>query len=282
MLPPGTPGPGIIESFEGAGGRTLRCRVVAAPAPRHHLLYLHGIESHGTWFLPAAWQLMERGCTTWLLDRRGSGLNRDPEPGDAASADVLLEDVLRMRRRIGVPQLSLVGLSWGGKLATAAALDLPAGLASLVLVTPGLKSRVDLGLVTKGALALDLLFGGHKRFSVPIEPQMFTTTPEHLAFIREDPWRLKQVSGRFLMASRALDRRIRDGIARLELPVLLLLAGHDRIVDNDGVAELLAPVRSLRVRRFEDATHSIQFDQLPEMVTEISSFLDEVEPMRRP
>ena len=34
---------------------------------------------------PRRWR--ERGCTTYLLDRRGSGLNREPTPGDAASAD---------------------------------------------------------------------------------------------------------------------------------------------------------------------------------------------------
>src|SRR5262245_35508632 len=94
-LPPDTPGPGRIGSFEGAGGRLLRYRAVEPSQPRHRLLYLHGIESHGGWFLPAAQLLAKSGCATWLPDRRGSGLNCGEGPGDAPSAAVLLEDLRR-------------------------------------------------------------------------------------------------------------------------------------------------------------------------------------------
>lgn len=83
----------VCATCVGAGSRSLRYRVVRAPAERHALLYLHGIESHGAWFLAAARGLAERGCTTYLLDRRGSGLNCDGQVGDAESADELLEDV---------------------------------------------------------------------------------------------------------------------------------------------------------------------------------------------
>src|SRR5262245_50730304 len=60
-LPPHTPGPGRIGGFEGAGKRWLHYRAVEPPQPRHRLLYFHGIESHGGWFLPAAHLLRECG-----------------------------------------------------------------------------------------------------------------------------------------------------------------------------------------------------------------------------
>src|SRR5262245_61748687 len=143
-LPPSAPGPGRIGEFEGAGRRRLRYRTVEPSQPRHRLPYPHGIESHGGWFLPAAHLLRAAGCATYLLDRRGSGLNRDHAPGDTPSAGVLLEDLRRFRRHLGHPDLHLVGLSWGGKLATAAAIDDPQGIRSLILITPGLRARVDL------------------------------------------------------------------------------------------------------------------------------------------
>src|SRR5919109_2573791 len=159
-LPPGTIDPGCIESFKGSGGRLLYYRVLASRPARHHLLYLHGIESHGTWFLPAAARLREFGCTIYLLDRRGSGLNMNPSPGDVSSAQVLLEDVRRFRRRLGHVPIHLVGLSWGGKLAAAVALDQPEGLQSLILITPGLRYRTDLSFVTKARVFLSLFTGG--------------------------------------------------------------------------------------------------------------------------
>src|SRR5918999_813096 len=65
VLPPGTVDPGRIECFEGSGGRLLRYRVIASRQARHHLLYLHGIESHSAWFLPAAASLLIFRSICW-------------------------------------------------------------------------------------------------------------------------------------------------------------------------------------------------------------------------
>jgi pimeloyl-ACP methyl ester carboxylesterase len=276
-MPPGTSADATeVRQYTGHGGRRLEFRVVAAPRARHTLLYLHGIESHGGWFLPAAQRLRERGCTTYLLDRRGSGLNRSVEPGDAASAEVLLDDVRRVRDALGDPLLHLVGLSWGGKLATAAALDRPERVASLVLVTPGLRARVDLGWLQKLGVGLDMLRGGRRRFPVPLRDELFTNEPALRAFLANDPLRTTSVTSRFLWATRMLDRRIARGIAGVRVPVLLLLADDDLIVDNDAVLRLLAPLPEghFHVRRHAHAMHSIQLERTDDMVSDIVSFLE--------
>jgi pimeloyl-ACP methyl ester carboxylesterase len=254
----------------------LRYRTVAAAAPRHCLLYVHGIESHGAWFLPAAHLLRAHGCTTYLPDRRGSGLNCETAPGDAPSASVLLEDLRCFRRHLGDPEIHLVGLSWGGKLATAAALDAPRGLKSLILVTPGLKSLIDLPLARKVALLLGLAAGGRNRIRLPIEAEMFSRTRLYIDFIRNDPWRLRAVTGRFLLASAFLGRLIARRLRALQAPILLFLAGQDRIIDNDGVLDLLSvlPPARTRLRVFGAATHSLQFDELDSLVAEMGAFLE--------
>lgn len=275
-MPPGVVEAGEVGSFTAVDGEVLRFQVVRAARPQHHLLYLHGIESHGGWFLPAARALRQHGCTTWLFDRRGSGLNRDLGPGDAPSATTLLADVGHMRARIGAP-VHLVGLSWGGKLATVSALDDGERVHSLILITPGLVSAVDLTLLQKVSLAFDLLRGGRRRFSLPIRPEMFTRTPEILEFVRRDPWRVEKATSRLLWASRQMDRHVRRGIHRLQQPVLLFLAGRDRIIDNAGVLHLLStlPAGQLSVRRYDEATHSIQLEQTAAMVADILTFLQE-------
>ena len=279
LSPPGCAERAEVRSYTGADGRTLRYRVVCADPQRHALVYLHGIESHGDWFLSAAHALAEHGCTTYLVDRRGSGLNRELASGDAPSARVLLEDVRRFRAHAGLASVVLVGLSWGGKLAVAAALDQKDGVRGLVLITPGLVPLVDLSRGTKVLLALSLLIGGRARFHVPIEPDMFTRVPRTLRFIQEDPLRLTRVTGRFLLASRTLDRMIEARVRELDRPVLLLLAGHDRIVDNERTRCLLErlPPGRLRVRIYDQATHSIQLDETEELVSDVFPFLEEVE-----
>jgi alpha-beta hydrolase superfamily lysophospholipase len=267
-----------LAGYEGAGGRRLRYAVVRARPERRALLYVHGIESHGGWFLAAAEGLARHGCTTYLLDRRGSGLNIDGDPGDAPSAAVLLEDVRRFRAHVGLASLVLVGLSWGGKLALASALDAPEGVRAVVLVTPGLVPRVGYPWPERVAIALAVVLGGRARFHVPIEPEMFTRTPRYLDYIVNDPLRLERVTARFLHATHALDRMLRARVHELSVPVLLFLAGHDRIVDNGrtrGLLEGLAPGR-LRVRVYEEATHSIQLEETARLVRDVASFLEEI------
>lgn len=276
LLPPGASGPGRIASFQGAGGRELRYRVIEADAPRHHLLYCHGIESHGTWFLPAAERLRERGCTTWLVDRRGSGLNRDDGPGDCPSHRVLLDDLAAFRSQVADVPIQLVGLSWGGKLATAAAIDRPEGVAGLTLITPGLKALVDLPLLHKLRLIASLPFGGRARLPIPIEAEMFTRTERFLEFIRNDDWRLHRATARFFLAGIELDRMIARGLPDLDVPTVLFLAGGERIIDNAGVTQLLEslPHGRLQTIRYDDATHSIQFDQVDRLVDDLVPFFD--------
>lgn len=264
-----------LASFTGSGGRELRYGIVRAHPERRALVYLHGIESHGGWFLAAAEALAERGYTTYLLERRGSGLNLDPDPGDASSAAELLEDIRLFRAHAALSALVFVGLSWGGKLALAAALEQPEGVRALVLVTPGLVPRVDYTWSQRVGIALSLAVGGHAHFHVPIEPEMFTRTPRYLEYIVNDPLRLQSVTARFLLASTELDRMIRTRIETFTAPVLLLLAGNDRIIDNDRTHELLErlPGGHLRVRVYEDATHSIQFEETAALAREVDRFL---------
>ena len=93
-----------------------------------------------------------------------------------------------------------------------------------------------------------------------------------------DPLRIQRVSARFLNATRVLDRRIRANVHALHAPVLLLLAGHDRIIDNERTQALLGrlPDGQLRVRLYERATHSIQFEETPALVRDVDGFLEDV------
>ena len=59
-------------------------------------------------------------------------------------------------------------------------------------------------------------------------------------------------------------------------PVLLFLAGRDRIIDNAGVIEVLeqGSESSLQIIEYPDQTHSIQFDAPARMVDDIVRWLD--------
>jgi alpha-beta hydrolase superfamily lysophospholipase len=74
------------------------------------------------------------------------------------------------------------------------------------------------------------------------------------------------------MESHKLETAIDRDMPGNRLPILLFLAGRDRIIDNEAVVQLLerGDQDVLDVVTYEDQTHSIQFDA-PERLVEDAS-----------
>lgn len=269
-----------LLTFTGSGGAVLGYfHYRPAGRPRDiAIVYLNGIESHAGWFEGPAYLLAQRGYDVYCLDRRGSGINREGRgfaSGDAESHRVLIEDVHAFFKLIGPRTKILAGLSWGGKLATACALAHREDADALVLIAPGLITQVDLGPLEKIRLGMALLVHPGARFKIPIEPRMFTSDPDWQARIERDPLRLREATARFLFESRRLDGRIAKSIGQNRVPILLLLAGRDRIVDNEAIVALLGRGKQslLTVRRYRSRDHSLQFEAPGSLVADIDRWI---------
>ena len=272
---------GRIATYAAPDGQTLAYRAYrAGPAADTALVYIHGIESHGVWFALAADGLRRKGYDVFLLDRRGSGLNRENRglvSGDATGTDQLLGDLDAFLQDLDgrYRRVVLVGLSWGGKLALAEALTGAKKPDGLILITPGLVPSVGYGPFETAQIATAALAQPQAAFRTPIEPEMFTTTPVWLAFIKDDPLRLRTVTARFLMATRGLDRINARAAADRQTPSLLVLAGQDRIVDNAGARLLMARgPGDLAILTYPDETHSVQLDDVDRLVADMSAWLE--------
>jgi alpha-beta hydrolase superfamily lysophospholipase len=280
-LPPGAIAEGSsIDAYQTADGSELAYVHYSRTDARTALVYLHGIESHAGWFALAAEALQAKGFDVFCLDRRGSGMNRENRgfpSGHVDSFETLHEDIRAFLSEIDdrYESIYLVGLSWGGKLALSYTLAHPADADGLVLITPGLRSVVTVPLVDKLRITAAQGLNPTLAVATPIEPEMFTTTPAYLDYIRNDPLRLQYASARFFWESNRLDRFVDERMAGDQLPILLFLAGRDRIIDNDGVLEVLAADESpdLDVFTYEDQTHSIQLDAVDGMVEDITGWL---------
>jgi alpha-beta hydrolase superfamily lysophospholipase len=233
-------------------------------------LYLHGIQSHGKWFLGSARRLAEAGFAVLLPDRRGSGRN-EVDRGHAASAKILLRDVAdcldELHVRTGFDRFHLLGISWGGKLALASMRQVASRVVSLTLVAPGLFPRVDLSVGQKVRVGLSALGSGRALFDIPLaDPALFTGNPEGQRFIRDDPLALRQVTASFLVASRQLDGYAQALAGATACPLHLLLAGEDRIIDNAQTERFIFglnwPART--ITQYDHAGHTLEFEPDPE------------------
>lgn len=235
--------------------------------PRGAVLYLHGIQSHGGWYEQSGGLLAERGLTVVMPDRRGSGMNQE-QRGHVESAIRCLGDAQEalqtLLRTTGFASAHVVGVSWGGKLASALAAASPEKVRALTLVAPGLFPRVDMTAAAKIRVAMALVNDRHRLFDIPLsDPRLFTANPDRIKFLEEDRLMLRQVSAAFLLASRQLDRRARH-VRRSGWRggVHLMLAGRDKIIDNERTQRWLVDLGfpDVRVSTYPDGEHTLEFE----------------------
>ena len=250
-------------------GRLFECERAARA-----VVYLHGIQSHGGWFLRSCDYLRRGGATVLQVDRRGSGLN-DIDRGHCQSAEQLLADldccVDWLRSRSSLQAIDIVAVSWSGKLGLVYAGRHPEKARSVVLVAPGLRARVDISLKEKIMIGAHGLLDRHRLHEIPLnDATLFTANPAMLRFIEQDPLKLTHATASFFVASHKLDTMVPKVLDKLTMPVHLFLAERDRIIDNDATIELLGPILQTesgtteRLTMYAGAEHTLEFEPAPE------------------
>jgi alpha-beta hydrolase superfamily lysophospholipase len=266
----------MLKRYVLSDGCTVSARLWIPPRapPRELILYLHGIQSHGGWFEASASRLASHGGAVLLPDRRGSGLNREAR-GDTPSGEQWLIDLnylaTSLARDAGVAAqpVSVVGVSWGGKLALAWALAFPALVRRALLIAPGIFPAVDVSAAERVRIGLALLRDPARQHRIPLDdPALFTDQPDAQTFIRHDPLKLSSVTARFLWNSRRLDGWLaRAPRGRIVCPITLCLSGRDRIIRNSPTLPWLQRVCQTQpeVYEFPPAAHTLEFeaDQTP-------------------
>ncbi len=233
---------------------------------RGAILYHHGIQSHCGWYESSAKILAQAGYAVLQVDRRGSGRN-PTQRGHAASADQLIEDAHVARNDLlnlsGAQAYHVIGVSWGGKLATAAYVDDPENVASLSLVTPGLFPLVGVSKVEMSRIAMAMIYEREQTFRIPLDdPALFTIDPTWQQYIATDDLTLRHCSAGFYLASRRMDKTCAKLPQAPPVPCHLFLAGDERIIDNDKTESFFNKLDwpQCRITIYEKARHSLEFE----------------------
>jgi alpha-beta hydrolase superfamily lysophospholipase len=261
--------PPRIAFYVAADGRRLAVRVWNAnDSSRANVVFLHGISSHGGWYNRCCEHLAGAGFAVHFLDRRGSGLNADP-PGDVDKWQTWIDDVASFLKKLGREKPAvLCGISWGGRLAAAVARRHPGLIRGLALICPGLYSRYEPGILGRMALASRApLRLQNLQVRIPLrDPALFTNNPTWREFVATEPLTLRTVTWRFAREDRRLTRYAQQAATFLHMPLLMMLAGRDRIIDNwrtSGFFTRCAGAKNILIE-YPNAAHTLEFEADPQ------------------
>ena len=139
-------------------------------------------------------------------------------------------------------------------------------MCSLSLVTPGLFPLVGVSHAEMTTIGFAMLYEPERSFDIPLnDADLFTSAPRWHAFIEDDPLTLRQCTAGFFLASRRMDRIISRLTQSGPVPVHLLLADDERIIDNDKSVEFIRALKwpDCPITRYDGARHSLEFENDP-------------------
>jgi alpha-beta hydrolase superfamily lysophospholipase len=241
------------------------------------VIFLHGIASHAGWFGETAADLSNRGVAVYAPDRRGSGRSSGPR-GHLTRYERVLDDVEQVVRLVSTEHpatpVFLAASSWAAKLAVVYAARRPAPLLGLLLLGPGLLPTVNLAPGRRVRVVIGHIATPTARLPIPLTPELYTTNPPYLEFIRSDPLRLLEATTQFFWETARLDRRRRRDSAKLELPLLLLQGEGDKMMNVAGTRRWFASlgVEDKTYHAYADAGHTLDFE--PDRTRYLSDMLE--------
>lgn len=259
------PGRPTLDTFTAGDGYRWHFRRFAPPTkPVGHVIFIHGIQSHGGWYPRSCASVAQAGYEVYFLDRRGAGLNKESR-GDMPGFRRVLDDYAEFLRSLPQDNLPrfLAAISWGGKLGVGLQHRHRGLVDGLALLCPGIVSKVRPSFPRRMRIALARVARPSKLFPIPLnDPKLFTASPEWQRFIAEDELGLREATARMLFGSFALDIYLRRARKRIRLPVLLLLAEHDQIVDNAATRAFVErfPARDKQIIEYPGAHHTLEFE----------------------
>jgi alpha-beta hydrolase superfamily lysophospholipase len=136
----------------------------------------------------------------------------------------------------------------------------------LALLCPGFFPRVRPPLKERLAIFGSYLASPRRLFPVPLnDPELFTASPEWQTFLRNDPLAVLRATARFLAHSVRLDGYLRFVPGRVTVPVLLMLAGQDRIIDNARTRRFVESFATAdrTIIEYPEAHHTLEFEPRP-------------------
>lgn len=268
---------GWIEAADGTPLFVRRYEPEEGPA-RGTLLVLHGASEHGGWYDHVARFLVARRWSVVIPDHRGHGRSGGPAL-HIRSFDQYLGDVDAVRERFAPdPRRTVVaGHSMGGLLATRTVETRPESAAGLVLLSPLFGVRVHIPATTRFVGRILSVVWPRFRFRSRVDVEFTCRDPVVRRLRREDPLAHQSVTARWFFAMQAAIAEAWSSGGAVSLPLLVVQAGDDRIVDPQAARDWFARCGSADKEFVALAEHRHELHNEPDWrdtLTRLAAWLD--------
>lgn len=248
--------------------------------PRLSLIMVHGFSAHCGLYRHVGAAMAEQGIAVTQFDCRGHGRSQGRRGHVDGFSDYLedLEAVVTWgrERQPGAPW-ALAGHSLGGAIALAFLLERPPETTplGLVLAAPWLKLKMKVSAPKRMAATVAARVLPVLSMANGLRPENVSRNALVLESFAKDPLVHHVATAGWFMATLRAQARIRARAKGLHVPTLLLLAGEDRIVDNQASQALArAAAGFVETREYPALFHELFLEpEAPTVLADMTAWL---------
>jgi pimeloyl-ACP methyl ester carboxylesterase len=240
------------------------------------LVLINGLaEQAESWYCNLdAWRRHFDVHTPNLLAYEGAALHRRMEAGQPIDIDYLVGRLHEyLDGYVQSPPYHLVANSLGGKVAVEYAVRYPDQVDRLVLLCPSGLSAEERLPVVEGVRRNDLRSLVDSVFQDPRHAD-----PNLLAYYKKQFANRRWRSGLLRTIRGTMEHRVRDRLAQITQPTLLVVGSEDRIVDPSQATEAAGLLRQGRLVVLPGCGHAPQIEQSSVINRLVIDFLREASP----
>ncbi len=244
---------------------------------RPPLVLINGLaEQAESWFCnSAAWRRHFEVHTPNLLAYEGAALHRRVDEGLPISIDYLVEQLhYYLDAFVQTPPYHLVANSLGGKVAVEFAVRYPDQVARLVLLCPSGLSDEERMPVIDGVRRSDLRALIDSVFHDPAHAD-----PRVLAYYQRQFNNRRWRAGLLRTIRGTMEHRVRDQLAQVTQPTLLVVGREDRIVDPAQAIEAARLLPRGRLVILHHCGHAPQIERARVINRLVTRFLTQSQPV---
>lgn len=270
--------PVVEGTFRVADGTELFYRRWSPAESRGTLVIVHGFNEHSGRFDHVAQYWVDQGLTVWALDQRGHGRSGGPRAYVERWDDYVDDLHAFITGPVGGGQPLLLGHSMGGMITFRYGLAHPESIKALVITSPLFQNRaqptaIDALMAPVASRLLPKLLR-----PAPLDPSTLSRDPAVGTAYAADPLVGKQGTPRWFTEMQKAAAASLAEAPNFRLPILVLAAGADALVDPDATERVYQAIGSnrKRLKRYPDFYHELLNEpEKASILAEIRAWLDE-------
>ncbi len=251
----------------------------AADGDERTLLIVHGMSEHSARYDHVARRFLEFGWRIVVADQRGHGRSGGVRTHVKRFRNYIYDiELIRNHFKLQPDRTVLLGHSMGGLVAIRYAQRFPGHTSALVLMSPLLGLTVPIPLKMLAAGKILSFIRPVYRFRSRVDPTATTRNQAALTERENDPFNHRSVTAGWFFEMKAALRKAWREAATIRVPVLILQAGQDRVVDPSAPARWLEGVAAtdkschLLTEHYHELFNEPEWEQTTQMVAD---WLDE-------